>query len=191
MYDTHTTEEVNALMPLVIKGDPESFEELVRLSHNMVFNLARNILRDYEDAEEITQDTFLKLFRARDSFDLTKRVEPWLAIIVGNAARDRLRRRKVRLIEIPASRMPDEFYESLDYQDPSLRETPDFSLSQELNKLNSDLRDPLELKYISGMTLKDIAHKLKMSASTVKLKLKRGKAVLTSRLRALREKQHV
>ena len=79
----------------VQSGDLGAFEQLVERYQDMVYGLALSILRSPEDAEEAAQDAFLKLFRARDQFDATREVEPWLLRIAGNACRDRLRRRRV------------------------------------------------------------------------------------------------
>ncbi|MFY9345381.1 MAG: sigma-70 family RNA polymerase sigma factor, partial [Planctomycetota bacterium] len=85
----------NELMLQIQAGDLGAFEQLVTRYQTMVHGLAMSILRRPEDAEEATQDAFLKLFRARASFDAARALEPWLLRIAGNACRDKARRRKV------------------------------------------------------------------------------------------------
>ena len=81
-------------MAAVKGGDIAAFETLVERYKEVVFGLARSMLRNREDAEEAAQDTFVKLFRARDQFDPDRRLEPWLLRIAGNTCRDMLRRRR-------------------------------------------------------------------------------------------------
>ena len=165
-------------------GDLEAFEVLVERFQSAVHGLAISMLRRPEDAEEATQDTFLKLFRARGRFDGERRLGPWLLRIAGNACRDRLRRR--RAAEPPVSRLAG--------SDDLLRELPDPRhvgaadqvtplLHRELERLSPKMRVPLELKYLRGFTNQRIAESLGISVSNVKVQIARGKDILASRLR--------
>lgn len=172
-------------------GDLEAFERLVERFQNLVYGLAMSMLRRAEDAEEAAQDTFLKLFRARDQFDGQRNLGPWLLRIAGNACRDKLRRRRVA--ELPVARLDG------DDRDP-LRDLPDAraglgaansheapTIRGELSQLSDKVRIPLELKYLRGMTNQQIAEALAISVSNVKVQLARGKDILASRLQGLRE----
>ncbi|MCA8975564.1 MAG: sigma-70 family RNA polymerase sigma factor [Planctomycetes bacterium] len=172
----------NALMLRVQAGDLEAFAQLVARFQNMVYGLTLSILRRREDAEEAAQDAFVKLFRARDSFDSQKSFEPWLLRIAGNASRDKLRRRRVN--ETPMQRNDED--ELFEYADP--RTTPDPGLQdgeavrQALDGLSQKVRLPLELKYLRGLTNQQIASALEISVSNVKVQIARGKDILASRL---------
>jgi len=182
----------NELMLRVQAGDLEAFEHLVVRFQTMVHGLAISMLRRPEDAEEATQDTFLKLFRARDSFDSERKLGPWLLRIAGNACRDRLRRRRVA--ELPMVRLEGEDRDVRDV----LGELPDLragngaadehiapTVRSELDRLSDKVRDPLELKYLRGQTNQEIASALGISVSNVKVQLARGKDILASRLKAI------
>ncbi len=172
-------------------GDLGAFEQLVVRYQTMVHGLAMSILRRPEDAEEAAQDTFLKLFRARGSYDHARSLEPWLLRIAGNACRDKLRRRR-------ASELPVMHHEE-DASDPMLelpdgraaavqsRHATDHSVRGALAQLSSRMREPLELKYLRGFTNVQIADALGISVSNVKVQLARGKDILASRLQAVRE----
>jgi len=169
-------------------GDLEAFAELVERFQNMVYGLALSILRRREDAEEAAQDTFLKLFPARHSFDESKNLEPWLLRIAGNASRDKLRRRRVN--EMPLLRRADDSL--LDYADPrsvdprrsgdAVQAHDDEAVRRALGCLSDKIRLPLELKYLRGMTNQQIAESLEISVSNVKVQVSRGKDILASRL---------
>ncbi|MCU0866797.1 MAG: sigma-70 family RNA polymerase sigma factor [Planctomycetes bacterium] len=181
----------NELMLRVQAGDLEAFEQLVERFQSMVHGLAMSILRRPEDAEEATQDAFLKLFRARAQYDHARSLEPWLLRIAGNACRDKLRRR--RSGELPQVRtVGDERDPLLDLPDSraahgAARSHVDHSVRGELEQLSERIRLPLELKYLRGLTNQQIAESLGISLSNVKVQLARGKDILASRLQGVRE----
>ncbi len=185
----------NELMLSVQAGDLGAFEQLVERFQNMVHGMAMSILRRPEDAEEATQDAFLKLFRARATYDHSRPLEPWLLRIAGNACRDRLRRR--RAAELPMSRLASAGAD--DDNDPlqdlpdlralhgAARQHEDHTVRGELELLSPRVRAPLELKYLRGLTNQQIAEFLGISISNVKVQLARGKDILASRLQGVRE----
>jgi RNA polymerase sigma-70 factor, ECF subfamily len=181
----------NDLMLRIQAGDLAAFEQLVERFQSMVHGLAMSILRRPEDAEEATQDAFLKLFRARHQFDHTRNLEPWLLRIAGNACRDRLRRRRVA--ELPLVRsLEGERDPLLDVPDArqahgAARAHVDHSVRGELEQLSDRIRVPLELKYLRGLTNQQIAETLGISLSNVKVQLARGKDILASRLQGVHE----
>jgi RNA polymerase sigma-70 factor (ECF subfamily) len=172
-------------------GDLGAFEQLVARYQTMVHGLAMSILRRPEDAEEAAQDAFLKLFRAKATFDPSRALEPWLLRIAGNACRDKLRRRKVA--ELPISRSGaadhDPLLELPDARaaQVSTRQFVDHTIRGELEQLSPRVREPLELKYLRGFTNQQIADALGISVSNVKVQLARGKDILASRLQGVHE----
>lgn len=171
-------------------GDLEAFAQLVERFQDMVHGLALSILRRPEDAEEAAQDAFVKLFRARDQFDSTRSLAPWLLRIAGNACRDKLRRRRAN--ELPIARSDDGDM-LLHLPDPRMQHGParpsvDHSVRGELEQLSEKVRLPLELKYLRGLTNQQIASALGVSVSSVKVQLARGKDILASRLQGVRER---
>jgi RNA polymerase sigma-70 factor (ECF subfamily) len=170
-------------------GDLEAFAEIVERFQDMVHGLALSILRRPEDAEEAAQDAFVKLFRARDQFDSSRSLEPWLLRIAGNACRDKLRR--CRAANLPTARTDDGDL-LLELPDPrqvqgAARHAVDHSVRGELEQLSDKVRLPLELKYLRGLTNQQIAEALGVSVSSVKVQLARGKDILASRLQGVRE----
>ena len=174
----------------VQSGDLGAFEQLVERYQDMVYGLALSILRSPEDAEEAAQDAFLKLFRARDQFDATKEVEPWLLRIAGNACRDRLRRRRVSCA-LPVMRDDGAEVMAQRVVDPGASADNAAAMQQavraELDRLSERARLPLELKYLRGMTNQQIADALGISVSNVKIQLARAKDILASRLERVLE----
>src|SRR5256885_16782850 len=73
------------------RGDPASFDVLVRRWKNRVFRLALRFFRRPEDAEDVTQEVFMKVYRTAGSYRMDAPFEHWLLRIATNACRDRLR----------------------------------------------------------------------------------------------------
>ncbi len=182
--DIVSPRSANDLMLRVQAGDLAAFEELVERYQDVVYGLAISLLRNPEDAEEAAQDAFLKLYRARGSFDSARALEPWLLRIAGNVARDRLRRRKTRWLPVLEPRGDED--PSAQVADPRAPNAGQAAIGQtvlaQLARLSDRVRVPLELKYLRGFSNQEIATALGISISNVKVLLARGKDLLQSRL---------
>lgn len=85
-----------SLLSRAASGDARAFDRLVERWTPRVFRLALRFFRRPEDAEEVAQEVFLRLYRAAGTYRAGAPVENWLLRIATNACRDRLRRRQVR-----------------------------------------------------------------------------------------------
>ena len=171
-------------MELAQDGDIVAFEQLVDRFKGVVYGLAYSMLRSREDAEEAAQDTFVKLFRARDQYELGRKLEPWLLRIAGNTCRDVLRRRKsnnLPVIHLDPEKGPEEFPDRRDLAAADRAATRE-AVRGELDSMSDRYRLPLVLKYLNGLTNRQIADALGISISNVKVRLGRAKDVLQSRL---------
>src|ERR1700753_3423272 len=91
------TEEIHPDVALVARargGDTAAFEQLVRQYENQIFRVAQHITQNREDAEDITQDVFLKAFQKLDQFQGNSKFSTWLVRIAVNESLMRLRKRK-------------------------------------------------------------------------------------------------
>lgn len=177
------------LMAEVKSGDVDAYEILVDRHKASIYRFAYGMLRSREDAEEAAQDTFVKLFRARGLFEEGRRLEPWLLRIAGNTCRDLLRRRKVDTLP-RATAMSEELAEML--ADPrmdgrDLLEAGRQAIRHELGQLSDKLRAPLVLRYVNGLTNRQVADALGISLSNVKVRMARAKDLLQNRLREMRD----
>ena len=96
-----------AVVAAALKGRPEACEEIVRRYERPIYGLIARMVRDEAQAEDLTQDTFLKLFRALARYDPTMRFSSWLFRIAHNTAIDYLRQRRL-LIATPVDDPDDE-----------------------------------------------------------------------------------
>ena len=91
------TEEIHpdvALVERAKKGDTAAFEQLVRQYERQIFRVAQHITQNREDAEDITQDAFLKAYQKLDQFQGNSKFSTWLVRIAVNESLMRLRKRK-------------------------------------------------------------------------------------------------
>src|ERR1017187_8975026 len=87
---------VDTLIRAAQRGDQDAFEQLVRAYDQSALRLAMNLLRSPEDARDVYQEAFLRVFRSIDSFRFDCSFHTWLYRIVTNICLDYLRKRKVR-----------------------------------------------------------------------------------------------
>src|SRR5438445_3190042 len=90
------TPHVDALIRAAQAGDQDAFEQLVRTYDQSVLRLAMNLLRSPEDASDIYQEAFLRVYRSLHTFRFDCSFHTWLYRIVTNLCLDHLRKRKVR-----------------------------------------------------------------------------------------------
>src|ERR1035437_1108503 len=87
---------MDSLIRAAQRGDQDAFEQLVRAHDQSVLRLAMNLLRSPEDARDVYQEAFLRVFRNLDTFRFDCSFHTWLYRIVTNICLDHLRKRKVR-----------------------------------------------------------------------------------------------
>src|SRR5512138_2760842 len=88
--------QLDTLIRAVQRGDQDAFEQLVRAYERNVLRLAMNLLRSPEDARDVYQEAFLRVYRNIQSFRFDCSFHTWLYRIVTNICLDHLRKRKVR-----------------------------------------------------------------------------------------------
>jgi RNA polymerase sigma-70 factor, ECF subfamily len=177
------------LMQRVKGGEVEAFEAIVERHKSVVYGLCFSMLRSREDAEEASQDTFLKLFRSRDLFDASRPLQPWLLRIAGNTSRDVMRR---RMAAHGAIRTGDSELLMKLLEDPRSMHSDDRAATRQavrhaIDSMKDRFREPLVLRYLNGLSNRQIADALGISVSNVKIRLARAKDVLHSRLSEVRD----
>src|SRR6201988_1083615 len=99
--------QVDSLIRAAQRGDQDAFEQLVRTYDQSVLRLAMNLLRSPEDARDVYQEAFLRVYRNLHSFRFDCSFHTWLYRIVTNICLDQLRKRKVRKEDSPVVETSD------------------------------------------------------------------------------------
>ncbi len=161
-----------------------SFEELVENYQTKIFHVANGMLCDMELARDITQDVFLKAFKAYDNFRHESSPETWLIRITINRVRDYFRREKLRRFLFVKNNEKSDFRlaqvaDKGQLQPEELRQKQlKSSIKEFQNKLNGREKEVFGLRFGNDYTIKEISDYLKISQSSVKTYLYRalGKA---------------
>jgi RNA polymerase sigma-70 factor (ECF subfamily) len=167
-----------ALIRAAQAGDHGAFEQLVRAYDQSVLRLAVNLLRSQEDARDVFQEAFLRVFRSIDSFRFDCSFHTWLYRIVTNICLDYLRKRKVRKEEPAVVDTPDgpldrmnDFEEEAAHADPE-RNTWNRQLGQRIESALGGLtpreRMVFELRHYQGLRLRNIGDILGTSEEAAK-----------------------
>jgi RNA polymerase sigma-70 factor (ECF subfamily) len=164
--------------------DRRSIEELVRTHHRGVYSFARRVLGDEERALDVTQETFVRAFRYRDSFDPAKgSVRAWLFAIAANRIRE-ARKKAARApspLDDPGALVSDSVEGLEAFARGALRE----EVARALEELPQDFREVLVLRYVSDLSMEEVAAALDISLSAAKMRALRGRDLLARRLARL------
>ena len=182
----------DSLIERCLAGDQAAWETIVRQNWRKVFNVAYKFVGKHDEAEDLTQDIFLKIFRALNTFDRRANFQTWIISISRNLCIDHYRSvRKERqtiardvdagdLQPVSAERGP---YAAAEHQD--LRAM----LRQALHTLPATLRTAVVLRDLQELSYQEIADQLKLPEGTVKSRINRGRLELARQLRRLQDKQ--
>jgi RNA polymerase sigma-70 factor (ECF subfamily) len=148
------------------RGDPNAFEAIVRRYQRRVYGFAFHHLHDADEAQDLAQEIFVRLYRNFDRFDPGRPFEPWFWRLAANAAVNYCRTRPA----LPSDRVPAPSPE------PALAGS--LPLQRALADLDISLRLPLLLHYYLDVSLADVAAALELSLPAVKSRLHRGRRLL-------------
>jgi RNA polymerase sigma-70 factor (ECF subfamily) len=159
-----------ALIRAAQAGDREAFEQLVRAYDQSVLRLAMNMLRSPEDARDVYQETFLRVYRNLPNFRFDCSFHTWIYRIATNICLDMLRKRKVRREESPVLTTPEgtvDRFESVADQSPELDPQRHLLSGQirtrvkdALAQLSPRERTVFEMRHYEGLRLRNIGEVL-------------------------------
>lgn len=167
------------------RGDALAWEALVRTYQSSVYAVTRYYLRDPEEARDVAQDVFVRLYERLDSFAGGDTFKAWLLRMARNACIDRLRRIKARP---PAADVPVEDAHLAGGDDPEEAAQSDARsrlVHRAVAALSASHREVVMLKDIQGLKLEEIADLLGLPLGTVKSRSNRARLELAETLRKL------
>ena len=174
----------------VLKGDQDSYAEIVEIYKDKVFQICFRMLGNRHEAEDIAQEAFLRAFVNISSFNIDLKFSTWLYRIATNLCIDRIRKKKpdyyldaevagtdgLTMYSNVASKekRPEEDVESMELQE---------TIQEEISKLPEKYRSVIVLKYIEELSLNEISELLNLPLGTVKTRIHRGREALRKKLR--------
>jgi RNA polymerase sigma-70 factor, ECF subfamily len=166
-------------------GDQDAFRVLYDTYKDRVYSIALHFTGHEEAARDITQETFLKLFRNAAQYRGDSSFVTWLYRVVVNACMDERRRRRRFLLSREAAE-ERKMAQHDAYDDRLIRLEIAESVQSAIVRLTPRLRIPILLRYVEGLSYDEIAKVLGCSKGTVASRLNRGHKFLARRLRYLR-----
>ena len=178
-----------ALVERILGGDRDRFSELVSRYEKRVINYVYRITHRYEDAHDLTQDIFVKVYLALDRYDPKYQFSTWLFRIAQNSAIDALRKKTIP--EVPLMRTTDEEPggKEREFADSGIspyralkNKQLSAAIDKAVGKLPADYRELIQLRHFAELSYEEIASMKKLPLGTVKNKLFRARNLLKEAL---------
>ncbi len=181
------------LISLFQKGDVYAFEQIVHRYKDPLVNFIYHFVGNRNDAEDIVQETFLRVFKKKNLYRNVAKFSTWIYTIASNLARTELRRRRRRrILSLSQMGYGDKDYELPDYfssPDKTIeRKTKEQTIRKEIEILPVKFKEVVVLRDIQEFSYEEISQILHIPLGTVKSRVNRGRVRLQKRLQHLLEK---
>ncbi|MEM8997683.1 MAG: sigma-70 family RNA polymerase sigma factor [Acidobacteriota bacterium] len=176
------------LVASILEGQPELFADLVGRYQGRLVNYLYRMLRNQEDAHDLAQEVFVKIYGALDRFDPKYRFSTWLFRVAQNAAIDTIRKRRLKLVSIHRD---DSDGDGGDWELPGEDPTPyqtsrnierGSAIHKAIDELPHEYKELISMRHYAELSYDDIAKLKDMPLGTVKNKLFRGRQMLKEKL---------
>jgi len=169
---------------LVLKGDTNAFAALVDRYKDMVYTLSLRMTRNREEAEEVSQDTFIKVYRSLAKFKGESKFSTWLYKVAYNTCLDRLKKNKREPYIIAIDEYSEQQVEALSHVFDSIEDKERKQMIQEcLHLLPAEDSFLLTLYYFEEQSVKEISKIIGVTSNHVKIKLFRSRKKLAAVLK--------
>lgn len=184
------TQAVAALVRRCVAGDAAAWEDIVRQFNRRIFNICYRFTGSADQAEDLTQEVFIKMYRTLSSYDTERGAfVSWIATLTRNLLVDNFRKAKQERAtdSLDASLASDEDGPSLADRLEDKAATPEArvqtqqtqkAVHQALQKLSPELREAVILRDLQDMDYREIAQILRVPEGTVKSRINRGRTEL-------------
>jgi RNA polymerase sigma-70 factor (ECF subfamily) len=188
---------VNSLVRRCIAGDAVAWEEIVQRYNRRIYNICYRFSGSADDAQDLTQDVFIKMYRTLSSYDIERGAfMTWLTTMTRNLLVDHFRKTKQDRLTDSMDATASEHEDSmpLSEQIPDKGPPPDTKVQsletgevvhEALQKLSPELREAVILRDLQDMDYRDIAAVLRVPEGTVKSRINRGRAELARLLQRI------
>ena len=172
-----------------LSGDQRACRDLVRRYERPVFSVLMRVVRRAEDAEDLVQETFVRVFKALDRYDTARPFSAWIFTIASRLAIDHHRRRRVQTVSLQVSEPGSTEERTMDIEDPGLKPDEITSNKEEesntvrlIDSLPEHYRIVVLLRHQQDLSYEEIAEALQLPLGTVKARIHRARALLKDRI---------
>lgn len=179
-----TTDQETLIIHKIIGGDTQAFAVLVDRYKDMVFTLAMRMLKNREEAEEVSQDTFIKVYNALRKFKGNSKLSTWVYKVAYNTCLDRIKKNSRHFKEVAIDSFTENQIKTLGNALDLMEEKEQQKTIQDcLQQLASKDSFLLTLFYFEELSLEEISQIVNMQANTVKVNIHRARKKLASILK--------
>jgi RNA polymerase sigma-70 factor (ECF subfamily) len=186
----HQPPGIDTLIEQCLDGDQAAWEQIVRLHWRKVFNVAYKFVGSHEQAEDLTQEIFLKIFRSLDTFDRRANFQTWLISVSRNLCIDHYRSVRKERQTIDRDVAAEDLSPAAATASPlATLENRDLAglLRRALQTLPPSLRVAVLLRDLQELSYLEIAERLNLPEGTVKSRINRGRRELARQILRLRD----
>lgn len=161
------------------EGSVESFESIYKAYSGFVYNVAFRVVNNIDEAQEVTQEVFLAIYRKLKSFQFKSSFKTWVYRITVNMAIDYAKKRAKEQLYRGVYDDDRKLNQTIDSVGESIeREQQEKIISTLLEALNPDQRACIVLRNIEGLSYQEIAETLNININTVRSRIKRARETL-------------
>jgi RNA polymerase sigma-70 factor (ECF subfamily) len=186
----HAPDAIDALIQRCLAGDQDAWAQIVRQHWRKVFNIAYKFTGKHDEAEDLTQDVFLKIFKSLDTFDRRANFQTWLVSVSRNLCIDHYRSVRKERETIDRDVDPGDLTPAAPTTSPiaALEQRDRVNLLKKaMDHLPPTLRSAVLLRDIQELSYQEIADRLHLPEGTVKSRINRGRTELARQIRRLRD----
>jgi RNA polymerase sigma-70 factor (ECF subfamily) len=186
----HASDALDALIQRCLAGDQDAWAQIVRQHWRKVFNIAYKFTGKHDEAEDLTQDVFLKIFKSLNTFDQRANFQTWLVSVSRNLCIDHYRSVRKERETIDRDVDAGELTPAAQTISPiaALEQADRVTLLKKaMAQLPPTLRSAVLLRDIQELSYQEIADRLHLPEGTVKSRINRGRTELARQIRRLRD----
>ncbi len=181
----------NLLIEQSLKGQQSSFSELIDKYKNLVFNLAYRMTYNLQDAEDISQEVFIRVYKSLSNFNPRYKFSTWLYQVTLNLCRDRFRKGKIPSVSLdtPPNEGDQKDFNSL-IANPKNNLEEAFLQAEQTNFINTLIsslppkyREVIILRHLRDLSYEEMSKILNISLGSVKSRLFRARELLKNKLK--------
>jgi RNA polymerase sigma-70 factor (ECF subfamily) len=179
------------LIESIANGDTKAYAQLVNRYKDLVYTLAIRMVKNREEAEEVAQDSFIKVFRSLEKFKGDSKFSTWIYKVTYNTCLDRIKKNKKHLNDVAIDEFTFNELGTIDNAlDHLIKEEKHALIRNCIKKLPEDSSALLTLFYFEDLSLVEIAHIINVEVNTVKVRLFRARKKLAEILQQYLQPQN-
>ena len=169
---------------LIIEGDTNAFAVLVDRYKDLVYTLTMRMLKNKEEAEEVSQDTFIKAYKSLNKFKGDSKFSTWIYKIAYNTSLDRLKKNRKHFNDVAIDEFTEHQVKTIDNALDNLESKEQSEAIQDcIALLPSEDGFLLTLYYFDEMSLEEISQTVELTSNNVKVKIFRARKKLATILK--------